>query len=367
MIMKIGILTFHRAENFGAVLQAYALQFFLCRLGHVVYIVDYRCSFLECMYEILNPSILWSRKNFFRSAKLYFNRLSFVQTLKTKKEKYRQFRDAYLLLSPKVISYPKEQYDAYIVGSDQVWNFGLTGGVNPVYLLDFPMKKSTIKLSYAASSESFICQRIMNGQYKKALRQLNSFDAISVRENELKDALGKYLNKKIDVHIDPTFLLEKSDYEKILIRPAETNYILVYHLHESIEGTKIAENLSQDTGKKIIEIHASVTRRKDDNQKYDLGPLEILGYIYGADTIITTSFHGLALSLIMEKDVWVINKGQNTRQKNLLNLLGINNRLILSYSELVKNNKTIDYSMVRSVVNKEINKSYFYFQEHLQL
>ena len=357
--MKVGILTFHRAENFGAVLQAYALQTFLCRQGYDVKIIDYRCPVSERAYQIYNPSILWSRKNFFISFKKYLSRIHHARIRKIKKKKYIKFRDDYLSLSAKVDTYPKEACDLFVVGSDQVWNFSLTDN-DKIFLLDFPMSPHAKRISYAASSEGAVCKRIREGCYKDMLDKVNEFDAVSVREAELKESLQNIIKKDIQVHLDPSFLLSKADYEKILILPKEKHYVLVYHLYETEQGSILADGISKKKGLEVIEIHAIITGDKRDNQKFDLGPREILGYIANADTVITTSFHGLAFSLIMEKDVWVMNVGNNSRQKNLLDACDISGRLISKFSDY---NETcnINYEKVNDFIKKGINESANFF------
>ena len=93
--MKIGILTFHRAENFGATLQAYALQTYLSQQGHDVNIIDYRCPAIEMTYDIFNPRILFSRKNVFISLKHYLSRFRNIKDRIRKKRSFELFWEHY--------------------------------------------------------------------------------------------------------------------------------------------------------------------------------------------------------------------------------------------------------------------------------
>lgn len=252
---KIGVLTFHRAENFGAVLQAYALQTYLMQLGYEVSIIDYRCKAIETQYQIFNPSILWSRKNIWISFCTYLRRFKHLRIRQIRKQKYVDFRNRYLCLTKPMTKVGSiHNLDVCIVGSDQVWNMHLTGGLDKTYFLDFPMRNDTKRISYAASSE-----RDPHGlfhQYSQEIsRMLNAFHDISVREPFLKDALQPYASCDIQVSLDPTFLLSKSDYLKLAVKPKESNYILVYHMHPTEQGTRLAEHIAEKSGSKVIEIY----------------------------------------------------------------------------------------------------------------
>ena len=359
---KIGILTFHRAENFGAALQCYALQSYLRNEGYDVAILDYRCPPIEMAYHIWNPRILFSRKNFIKSIISYINRFCHYKERKKKKERFCSFRKKYL----NIIPISKENIynlDAAIVGSDQVWSLGITQGIDNYYFLEFDMKKSAKRLSYAASAERNALENFENNKYyiKQALKK---FDAISVRENSLKEIISNFTNKKVSVCLDPTFLLNDNVYSKLAIRPNETNYILVYHLVPTLEGIKLANNIAKKEDLKIIEIYAGYKAFKNGNiHKMDLGPQELLGYIRYAQYIITTSFHGLALSLIQNKNVIIIDEGANTRLKDLLKSVDLEDIIISTADEYVQ--KNIDYNKVEQKLNFYVQKSKDFLLQNL--
>lgn len=349
--MRIGILTFHRAENFGAVFQVYALQTYLERLGAESYVMDYRCKMIESMYHIFSPAILISRKNFIVSFRLYIDRFHDLRARRQKKKKYKNFRQRYLRMTVpfKAIRKPLD-FDAYIVGSDQVWNLHLTGGFDHIYFLDFPMKSGVTRWSYAASADIDPHHLLLLYRDKTTVA-LSRFDGISVREEFLKDELSRIIpEKNIEVCLDPTFLLGKSDYLKIAVRPEQNKYVLVYHMAPMPEGSALAKVIARNENLQAVEISGGYPKDIP-NCKCDLGPEEILSYIAFADKVITTSFHGLALSLIFEKEFWVVDKGNNLRQRNLLKLIGCENRLI---------NCVDDYSDVPldyAVINKKLHGS----------
>lgn len=356
--MRIGILTFHRAENFGAVLQAYALQTFLRNNGYEALIIDYRNHNIEAMYDIFNPRVLFTRKNIFVSLRLYLSKFKNVCDRKTCKSKYRKFRNDFFYQTRKINSLQSliKDFDCVIVGSDQVWNLHLTGGLDKNFFLGFTKKNTGIKkIAYAASAEIDPCNLL--SRHKDRIEYLlNDFDYLSVREEFLRDEIKKYTNKKIEICLDPTFLLEKKYYEKMIQNPLDENYILVYHMTPIPTGSVLAANIAALKGAKVIEIHVGHGSVKGDEcHKVNLGPLEILNYIVGAREVVTSSFHGLALSLIMKKNVWVIDKGNNLRQRNLLISLNLNNHLLASIDDY--DGDEIDYIVVDNILKKRIQDS----------
>lgn len=355
--MKVGILTFQRAENFGAVLQAFALQTFLENKGCDVSIIDYRNKSIEAMYDIYNPRILITRKNIFASLRLYIQRFKNIQDRQICKNKYKEFRKNFFYQTRKTNSIASlaNEFDCIIAGSDQIWNLHLTGGFDKNYFLDFSKKSSMRKISYAVSAEKDPCNLLY--QHKKEVTKLlNDFDYLSVREDFFKKELEKYTEKEIQICLDPTFLLDSSLYKNIAPQHVEFKYILVYHMTPIPLGTMLAEKIAASKGWKIIEIHIGYGLGSgDERHKINLGPLEILNYIMEAQEVITSSFHGLALSLISKKNVWVINKGNNLRQRNLLYLLGMEERMLTKLTDY--KDHEINYGEVKKKLDMQINKS----------
>lgn len=354
--MKIGILTFHRADNFGAALQTFALQTFLTENGHNTFVIDYRCKKIEEVYYILNPKILFSRKNVIKAIYSYVKNIFMFKEMHEKHKKYNAFRYKYLNLTKSFYDIKRTlDFDAYIAGSDQIWNFALLGGVNKYYLLDFPIKNTTLKISFSASSEIAAFPLFKKNQ-DYIRKSLDTFDFISVRELFLQEELHKYTNKKISVTLDPTFLIRKEIYDKILIKPKEDQYILIYHMAETNEAIELAKQIAINNNiNRIIQIHASFKSPKGKNHKRNLGPLEILGYIKYAHTIVTNSFHGAAISIILEKNFWVINTYKSSRLKSLLNNTNLESRYIKAISDYKDEN--IDYNLVKLNLSPAIEYS----------
>lgn len=364
--MKVGIVTFHRAENFGATMQAYALQTYLTHQGCDVEIIDYRSSSIERNYDVLNPRILWSRKNALISLKLYLKRFFNIRDRVEKKRRFKTFWVKNYHLSPSISKITRDLgYDLYITGSDQVWNLHLTGGVDKVYFLSFPMKQEAKKISYAASSENDPKGLLWKNKELISV-YLKSFNSISVREEFLKTDLKRYVENPISVCLDPTFLLDRKCYNDIAVMPKiEEKYVLVYHMTPTSESVPLANKIASIREYRVIEIFGGYSDLKDkERYKSDLGPAEILGYIACAETIVTTSFHGLALSLIMNKDFWIINHSGNYRQRNLLAQLSLDSRMVENH-KTCDIDQSIDYGVVNATMSDFVRRSKSFLQEYI--
>jgi hypothetical protein len=365
--VKIGILTFHRAENFGAMLQAYALGEFIKSLGHTVELIDYRNRAIERHYDLCGIRFLFERKNIFASLSVLFTRFFTWRMQVRKKGKYAEFRKNYLPISEKIYLRAEDfggGYDAYISGSDQVWNPRLTGGLDPVYFLNFAGNRPCKKIAYAASSESYAYEWYDKKRDVLALF-LAGFDGISVREESLASKLSGYTSKKIEAVVDPVFLFDKTFYAKIMKDPGVRNYILVYHIKESKNASRIAAQTARAGNKAVIEIHGGFVPFADPKRhKQDLCPLELLGCIFHADMVLTTSFHGMALSLILHKEFYVIDTEGMIRQRNLLEKLRLEDRIVNSADEIGRT-PHLDYDAIDERLRPYIHGSKEFLRRHL--
>ena len=214
---KIGILTFHCAHNYGAVLQCYALQETLKKMGHDVEVIDYRPQYLLSPYAVFNINRIKSNnplkiiKRSIRETILLGVRLKRYYT-------FYQFIKNKLSLSSRITKYNiPESYDVYIMGSDQIWNPKITEGFDPVYFGNFNFQKGSKKyISYAASMEANELNNQAKNTYKKFLK---NFDSISVRENQLAELLQPLSEKNIETVLDPTLLADNQIWDNIAQKP----------------------------------------------------------------------------------------------------------------------------------------------------
>lgn len=344
--MKIGILTFHRAENYGALLQAYALKTYLSSLGHDVSFVDYWPEYHICHYKIFNP--LRFKELNYKGKFMYIMRWLLSRTIReSRKKKLSEFMYKSLDLS-ETIEYTDDnqycdKYDIVFYGSDQIWrkqNLPGCDGFNSWYFGDSHIIAK--KVAYAASMGS---TDINENEKVEVKSYLKNFDSLSVRESDLKMLVNGLGYDAVQV-CDPVFLLSKKDWSKLAVHPKyKSGYILYYNLLNSNESDEVAEMLSKTHGLPVKELNMTKNKR-DERYIPDASIEEFLGLILHADYVVSNSFHGLALSIIMEKQVYISGlNAKASRIVSLLNALDISNRLV-SPQTLKETDAAIDYQMV---------------------
>ena len=243
--MRIGILTFHRAINYGAFLQAFALKHYLESVGHHVEIVDYWPLGHANGYKLLNPN--WKHQNFIMIIKTLLAFILGYSRKKKRKDKMEYLVQKYfnLSLSP-IYEKPEElsslDYDCVVYGSDQIWwKSTIPGyeGFDPVYWGEYinPMIK---KVTYAPSMGIIDLTQEDKLQIQKWLK---NFDTISVREIELYQAIQGLTEKSISVVLDPVFLLSKEEWSKYCVPINRSKYILYYNLLPSKEADELVKRL----------------------------------------------------------------------------------------------------------------------------
>ena len=285
--MKIGILTFPKAINYGAALQATALRRVLLNRAEKVCFLNYSCKDIDSTSKIFDISNLFSVK--YTIAHLY----NMPEAIKRKKNFSNYWKKHFEFSS----SNPKE-YDAVIVGSDQVWNYNLTGD-DFFYFLNFK-KDAVKKISYAAS---FGLPMIDKAHADKILPLLNDFDYLSVREKQAAKIIKENMGSDVPVVCDPTLLLDKSEWKKIAAKkPENSGYIFVYTVFNSDKIWEYAKKLSEKTGLPIKTISYSKLHKRDAIYDYIAGPDDWVNYMLGADYVVTNSFHGVAFSINFNKN-----------------------------------------------------------------
>lgn len=335
--LKVGILTFHRAINSGAVLQAYALQKCINDLGFDCEIVDYRCKAIDSAYKLFHVPI--SMKSLLSDLVNYYSR-------RKKKNKFNTFIKNEVNLSSKSyyrnnIDRMDDEYDCFFVGSDQVWNEELTGK-DKTYFLDFCDRWK--KNSYAASVGS----RTIDERHKRLFsRMLNDYNSLSLREKSSVDILSSILNKEIEQSIDPVFLLHRKKWNQLSGRRLEKKpYIFAYCLHESDVYTQ-AKKLAEEMGIRVICVPFGRKCGIKAEIRRSLGPQDFINYIKNSEAVVSDSFHAVAFSLIYNKCFIAVKKKQyfeqNERVDSLLQLFGLQrDSRYVGNEEFLRVNKTID-------------------------
>lgn len=324
--MKIGILTFHNPNNYGALLQVYCLQSVIEREGHKVEVIDYRNNAIE---ERVRP---FTFKQFIKNPIKFLIRIVNVYYWNRKQErKFDYFRNHELHLSKRnvrSVDIPNLNYDLIVIGSDQVWNPSLTGGYDPVYWGQYKPKGAKV-ISYAASSSIKEIEKADNSSIKD---WLNSFDLISVREDALCRLIQPFTKKEVKVVLDPTLLAGSNVLETITApRIINERYIFVYAVEATSGLWDLARFVSKKYNAKIVTapmLALSSRLQMRDVKCVNASISELLSLIKYSECVIALSFHGTALSLLYHKDFYSFKGGNMTRVETILSEVNLMNRIV---------------------------------------
>lgn len=348
--MRIGILTFHRAHNYGAVLQCFALQEYLKGQGHDISVIDYEPRHFYEFYNWFHPELLKVR-----------NPLEFVRRIKLlidKKRRYKAF-DNFIegkLRLCKLGTIFTNPFDVVIVGSDQVWNY--SGGFDPYYWGAIKFPKLTKVVSYAASM-----QDKWEPEVEPIIKQLlENFDKISVRESSLRNSLVRLTgNTEIKNVVDPTLLLSTDDWVKVSVKPnIQKPYLLLYLVQYSAEADRIAHQIAKEKNLELVYLTTDVDAYTHKAVRVT-APEQFVGLFQYADFVVSASFHGTVFSLQFNKPFfsYKMGIGRDARVASLLAPLGLSS----NFSDQYEPNQ--DYSCkINSEGLKCIkNESFDYLQQ----
>lgn len=358
--MRVITVTFHGAHNYGAVLQAYALQKTLMSLGYENEIIDYRVDKENIFTKV---EIKFNKNNV---AKIINNMLILLRYKDYKDifNKFENFINEDLILTKAYDSYEElkaypPQSDVYLAGSDQIWN--ISNKIRDVFFLNFG-KGDIKRISYAASMGTYDLDMDKKNSFGKLI---SNFDRISVREGEASDFIKDNYNMDSQIHIDPVFLLKKVKWEEIAVsHDIKQKYILCYPLLYSPLLNDALKILKKMTGYNVIVVTTNPREKTyGDNYIRNAGPKEFLGLIKDAEIVLTTSFHGTAFSILFEKRFFSFAVFNSSRITNIMGLLGLNNRLIKDINDISL--EEIDYEKVNAALDNEINKSVNYLKDML--
>jgi len=369
--MKICILTQPLQTNYGGLLQAYALQSVLEGLGHEVWVEDRRSNKLTFCARILRDL----KKKIGAILGHYYPTKQEIGIIR---EHITAFVEEQIHTTIPIYSINKTDlleygFDAYVVGSDQVWRPCYSFGIEN-YFLDFCRGLNVKRVAYAASF-GVDNWEFTPEQTKVCAELLKLFDGVSVREESAINLCEKYFKIKPSRVLDPTLLLDKSVYEKIAVTGENIgDGILTYILDYTQEKKDIIDYL---TG--ILKMPTfSVLSRKN---IYKDGPSAIkdcilpsvatwLRAFMSAKFVITDSFHGTVFSIIFNKPFICIGnfKRGNTRFESLLSIFSLENRYVLSVEDCLlkqQNIEYIEYTNINRMLVEEKRKSIDFISKHL--
>lgn len=347
--MKIGIITFHNALNYGAMLQAYALQKYLLLQGHDVEIIDYRQSYITQTWALISHKRL--KGNYILGTiKRYLNEILWMFWFRLRRyNAFHSFLKKYLIISSRQNIKTENdipEYDVYVIGSDQIWNYKLTNGLDRILCGCFNKKGGKI-VFYGASTQPIELNKEQKDFFKSSFKNV---DLISVREIDLLPIYQPLTEKKIEVVVDPTFLLERKFYDEIATKVNhKKDYLLVYEVATHPKVMDIAKTIANENNWDIIVIPSNVCTKLNKNIRNSAGPNDFLGYIREAKCVITTSFHGTVFSIKFQVPFYTFLLGTKTdsRSMNICNLLGLSDRLINEKTNIVFSK--IDYSKIKKL------------------
>ena len=307
---RVGVITFHNYDNYGAILQSYALQKKLREIGTQPEIIDYRCDYISNPFRLVNLK----KKGLFNYIYGAIGHICYIP----RRFKCNKFRKHMRYSQP--VTQGKMQpvagkYDIYIAGSDQIWDYKLTN-FDTTYFLDF-VKEGKKKCSYAASIGENLPPEEYQQKYKKLL---SDFDEILVREDYGADIVENLTQKRPEVVCDPT--------------------ILVYQLGINKEIVDFAHRLHDKTGYRVVYIPFPLVGLLKCDCKITVGPAEWMGLFKNAEYVISDSFHGVVFSLIFNRKFFAKVNGHhmNRRVQQLLNMVNLTDRTMddVSYEKLTE-------------------------------
>ncbi len=385
--MRIGIITFWQSkDNYGQLLQCWALQQYLRKKGHEPFLIRYNFignqrkpnSFRYLKMFLIYPVVkkIWNvieKKRNLRSWRYYEER--------NNERKFADFIENHIICSDIVYNNLSELRsmpplaDCYITGSDQVWAQTLEYEDNKAFFLSFGDKK----IRRVAYAPSFAMLDYPNHLLFDLKRELSGLDFISVREQSgcnICESIGIYATNVLD----PTLLLDKTDYIPKLLKPvAHHEYIYIYSINiasaEEIRWTELKRCIDENKHQLIVTPASGYLVGKELFGKvgYSYATIEEwFSYIYYSNLVVTTSFHGVVFCILLEKPfVYIPLKGKysggNSRILDLLDELELGNRVLsdeVTYGTII--NHKVDWIKVRLKLSEMRNKSISFLKEALQ-
>lgn len=353
-----GIVTFNDAFNYGAFLQEYALQKYLRFNNFQAEVISYQNDDFEQLYKYCNN--LFKRNGLQNKLRILYNMILRPSVYKARLNKNKKFQQCYeqeIIFSDNFSDCKvdiEEYYDAFIAGSDQVWNVRMTC-YNLFYLLDF-VKDSKKKLSYAAS---FGRTEFDEGDYEIFKKYIGDFNSVLVREKSGSDLLIDKCDIASKVVLDPTFLLKADDWKEFaknssLKKPLK-KYILIYVVSLPTNMYKAAIRYADERNFDIILLGRNSDIVIDGRRLrafIDVGPYEFIDYVLHAEAVFTTSFHGTILAINMGKrfffELCREKYNNNARLVDIIEMLGLGQQEITAD---VVNNQDIPWKKVHEKLN----------------
>lgn len=357
--MKIAYITRHTPSNYGSLLQAYATQRAIERLGHEAVCINYIRT--DELPENRTKTLLSvSRWNKNAATKLLYL-VTQKPVFDAARKRFDRYRKNMLTLTDECWNTPEElaqnlpKADVYMTGSDQVWNTVGTGVIDPAYFLSF-VPDGKKKIAYAGC---FGTKTVRDEDRDNIIKWLKRYDHITIREKsgvELAQSLGVHAEQVLD----PTFLMPPKDWLGMLPKKEKTeSYVLVYQLHPNKEFQTYAKEFARRKKMRLIRINPYFHHIFKPG-KFVFCPTaeEFLWYIKNADYFLTDSFHGTSFAIGLNTQfVDVLPNVYSERNRSILATAGLEDRILMSYDDFKIADKPIDFTAVNRKINAERTRS----------
>lgn len=348
--MKIGIITFHRTNNYGACLQAIATRFILEKMGHEAYYVDYWPAYHAGKYDILSFNKL-RYKSIGGKISCVLRAIRNLKEKKDRKRAFEKFHQEYIIPFCKPIT---DEFDVVIYGSDQIWRkHSAINNYNPVY---FGKNMIATKRNLAFAASMGVLPK--NERDRLKVKELVShLDRIAVREEDLQQLLSELGYSEVERVLDPTLLLSKDEWNQKINIPDYSGrpYVLVYHVARMPFDMDEIKKFATEKGCDIKILHGVVGDKQQKDGYSAADPITFLTLFKHASYTFVSSFHGLAYSIIFEREFFASYQANSNRAETVLKLLGLSDRLIQPHSKIPSLNP-IPYDTVKSKLDDKRNR-----------
>ncbi len=324
---KIGIVTFHRSYSYGACLQTYATYKYLENLNNYVEVIDYLNDYEQRNHKLLfkeNNRLIGYVKSLMKN--IIYQKKIHMDRIFNKPEYYYKITSKQYKRKEEMMNL---EYDILVAGSDQIWNPERTNGIDDIYLLNFG--KAQNKVSIASSVGSYYFTEDQHEIFQKTFLK---FNRISVRESFAKEQLQKDTIKDIEIILDPTFLLSEKEWNENMIQKSkyydlDEKYILAFFVGFDSQYSRQVKEYA-DYLQLPVWVIQPIKRKKiySDKILVDIQIEDFLCLIKNAALVITDSFHGVALSIILHSNfVALTNVTNPIRVASLLHNLHMEERI----------------------------------------
>lgn len=357
----VAYITRHAISNYGSVLQAYATQTAIEKLGYNAVCINYYRTdekienHVDTRLKHVNAK--WNKNPLTR----FIFKVTQQPVYSFAEKRFENYRKLFKITDRE---YNSEQdlienppnADIYMTGSDQVWNTILCGEIDPVYFLSF-LKGNEKRVAYAASFGG----SSVNDKDKTVMSKLlKKYDTVTVRENN-----GVKIANELGINatqvLDPTFLLSRDEWNKIIPKQeCNEKYVLVYQLHPNKAFVRYAKEFAKSKGLKLYRVSHCLHHAVRTGKFICCPPVEkFLWYIKNAEYFLTDSFHGTAFAIGLNTQfVDCLPNKNSERISSILQLIGYENRILKSYDDFTITDKKIDFSDVNAKIEEERKKSY---------